>query len=243
MKYSAVIDQIVGNADDTSASFRAAVLRWLNLTRADIADRGVWRSAVRPKATFTASVSRAVGDEGTGIYGIGTTYERILGNYLYDVTNDATIRHEGLVSGYASDPDQSVTGNAQIWGDAGMNENGTGERYVRLWPIPSAQATIRFIGYLRLLDVTDENLETDPFFGSILPWSSTFAAGMRYYMDLDNNEDTNATVISKTVFDKAIKRRMSTNNVAPSGTMSLEPVNSGGAGSGFGRLNPSHFAN
>ena len=242
MKYSDVIDQIVGNADDTSASYRAAVLRWLNLTRADIADRGIWRSAVRPKATFTATISRAVG-EGTGIYGIGATYDRILGKFLYDETNNSSIIHEGLVSGYVTDPDESVEGNADIWGDAGMDDNGSGERQIRLWPTPSAQATIRFIGYLRLLDVTNENLETDPFFGKILPWASTFTAGMRYYMDLDNNEDPQAHVVSKTIFDKAILRRMNSNNVGSSATMSLQPVNGVGSVGVLGRLNPSHFEN
>ena len=237
MTYADLLDQIAGNADDSTGTYRTSARRWLNLTRADIASRGYWRSALRNNAFIQTEANKA-----GGVFGIGTSYEFISGDYLYDETNNTVIVHESNQDILGNDPDRSVTGQPSIWCDAGQSN--AGERQIRLWPRPDATLTISFTAYLRLTDVTpnEDNDTEDNFFGKILLWGPCFAAGMRYYADLDNNEEVTQSALQRQAFDNLVRQRMRANNVAPLSSNRIHPVK-GTVLPTLGRLDPAHFSN
>jgi hypothetical protein len=233
-----LLDQIAGNADDDSPSFRAAALRWLNLTRSYIADTCMWRTAYDPAATVATSAT--VTD---GLYDIGS-YEHISGSTMYDETNRRVILHESDATLQTIDSDKSTTGPPSWWSDAGFNTS-TNQRQVYFWPIPDGTFTIRFAGYRLLSDIgTLESRANDEYFGPINPWAATFVAGMRYFHDLDNNEDVNQQAIQLRTFDRMIEQRRKTNELSPTSSLMLLPLRtSGRRGPMKGILDPGHFAN
>jgi hypothetical protein len=232
-----LIDHIARAADDSDASYATAALTWLNLTRADIANSARWRSAVRVD-TFTTSAGTT-----DGLYAIAG-YEHLAEDWLYDETNDALIEHESKSTLEAIDTCKETSGNPTWWGDAGGND--FGQRQIYLWPVPNGTFTIRFTGYKLLADLTsaDTSLSVDPFFGPIAPWSNVLQDGMRYYHDLDNNEDSIQIGYQERRFRSALKRKKRVNDLAPISKTLLDNVRSrGGSYPVTARLDPGHFRN
>jgi len=236
MTFGDLLDEIAAQAGDESGTGRAQARRWLNLTRSYIADQAQWRSAFTADATFTTAAATT-----DGLYAL-SGYSSVSGDYLYDETNLLPIQFESFAALNAIDPDKTTTGQPSYWSDAGMDSNGL--RRIFLWPIPDSAYTIRYAAYKDLSDIAagNETLTLDPYFGPIPPWQSTFLAGLRYYMDLDSNEQPQQIALQKMVFDQQIKQRKRGNTVAPhaGGTLSrkrsvtINPT---------GRYDPAHYAN
>jgi hypothetical protein len=209
MTFADLLSEVAAQAGDTSAAFRVQARRWLNFTRAYIADRAEWRTALNADVTITTAAATT-----DGLYSL-TGYERVSGDYLYDETNEYPILPESLSALQAHDPDKSVTGNPEWWADAGVDSDDN--RQIYLWPIPDGAYVIRYAGYEVLTDIgeDDEQLSVDPFFGELTPWSPCLMAGLRYHMDLDNNEDAVQIAMQLKVFEGHIKRRKAKNSAAP----------------------------
>ena len=67
-------------------------------------------------------------------------------------------------------------------------------------------------------------------------------AGLRYYHNLNNNEDANQIVLSQRMFENEIKRQKVANSITPS-AMIRGRNNKTRAGIPAGRLDPAHFSN
>lgn len=243
MTFSELIDQITSNAGDDSPAFRTKCRRWLNLARSDIAAEALWKYALRAEATITTSSATT-----TGIYTLSDTttlpngIEFILGDSLYDQTNENTITHESKASQNELDPAKNTTGPPMWWGDAGATA--AGARRVYLWPIPDGTYTIMFDGYALLTDIDETNdADTvDPFFGPVPPWQGTFVAGMRYYYDLDNNEDPGQVGMQERKFIRQIGLRKMKNRLTLSARQRLDVVNTQMVQT-IGRFDPAHYNN
>ena len=236
MTFGDLLDQAAHDAGDTDGDYRTNARRWLNLTRAYIADRAQWRWAFDAVATFDTSAATT-----SGLYSL-TGYERVSGDLLYDETNNVPLHAEAFAVLQALDPDKSTTSSPTWWADAGTDSSGN--RRIYLWPVPSATYRIRYAGYRALSDVgeSQDDLSTDPYFGPILPWSPALASGIRYYQDLNNNEDATQIFAQKTVFDKLITSRRSNNEVSPHAGLDLRNVRSQGHVA-TGRFDPAHYNN
>ena len=243
MTFSDLIDQITSNAGDDSSTYRAKCRRWLNLTRSDIGSDGLWKWALRAEATFDTAAATT-----SGIYPLTDSsvssdgFEFLLGDSLIDRTNNRTIRHESMASMHEIDHDKETFGPPSWWGDAGATDAGV--RRIYLWPIPEGTYTILFDAYKMLTDVdeTQDALEIDPFFGPISVWAGTMAAGMRYYYDLDNNEDPTQTAIQHRQFMKQISKRRTHNRLSLSAPQRLHILTTQAIGT-VGRFDPAHYAN
>lgn len=229
-----LLDQITFGSGDSTGEYRLAALRWLNLSRSEAASMTRWATAVDENASFDTTSNNT-----TGVYELAG-YDAVLGDFLYDETNNEVIRHESYQLTHATDPDQSVNGPPIWWSHAGMTS--TGVMQVSLKPIPLATYTIRYPGYRRLTDFgsADEGLEIDPYFGPISPWASAFAAGMRYYRDLDDNAEINAAT-SHASFIHLVRMRMRQNNLGYQ-TLRAQDVRAPGAVA-MGRFDPAHYNN
>ena len=243
MTFSDLIDQITSNAGDDSPSYRTKCRRWLNLARSDVGTDGLWKWALRAEATFDTSAATT-----SGIYALVDTdestsgFEFILSDTLIDQTNKRTIQHESVASMHEIDHAKETFGPPNWWGDAGATDAGV--RRIYLWPIPEGTYTILFDAYKILTDVdeTHDALSIDPFFGPLSLWSGTFAAGMRYYYDLDNNEDPLQTRIQHSQFMKQISKRRNHNRLSLSAPMRLR-IQTTQVVNTVGRFDPAHYPN
>jgi hypothetical protein len=234
MNVGDLLNQVAYDAGETSGEYREAARRWLNLTRAEIADWGLWRSALKTDTFATAAATTS------GIYPM-TGYQALSLDTMYDETNNGPITHEAIKTLRDIDPDKSTTSSPYHWAEMGQDQ--AGEWNIYLWPIPDGAYTIRFQGYAHLDDLEDEDLEIDPFFGRLLPWSSTFAAGMRWYHDKNNNEEANQLLVSRNEFVRQVQRRATKNALAPATALRMRNIRSNAPFPGPGRLNPAHFDN
>lgn len=239
MTVSDLLDQVYFDAGEPGSAFRTSARRWLNLVRSKIAEEGPWQAAFRPNVEFTTAAS--VTD---GIYTLSddsTGFDYVVSAQLYDVTNSTTIKFEPRGRVRSADPDPT-TGPPTFWSDAGVDSNGF--RQVALWPIPAAAYTIRYDGYLTLTDLTsaDDNLSVDPFYGPISPWASTFVEGLRYYHDVNNNEDSAQVELQRRAFDVAIARRKAANRLSSTSPMASEVIRTQ-LHPQPGRFNPAHYSN
>jgi len=240
MTFADLISQTTFDSGDEGAGYKTAARRWLNLARSYIADQGLWKSALSARQTITTAAATT-----DGLYNIPSGYDRVFGDILFDETNNTPVFYDGLERLRALDPDISITGTPTFWADAGVESAG-GSRQVFLSPIPDGTYTIAFPAYAELADVTsnDDSNTTDNFFGNILAWSNCFAAGMRYYHDLNNNEDASQTEIQRRVFEAQIKRRKMKDKLTLTGSVQLSPVK-GSVDSAFGRgrFDPAQYPN
>lgn len=236
MTFRDLLDQVAGSAGDDSATYRADARRWLNLARSHIADSATWRSALDSTSTLVTSASNT-----SGIYAV-TGYREIVGTGMFDETNDAIIIHESLADMNAVDVAKDVSGQPNYWADAGMSTAGV--RQIYLWPIPDAAYTIRFSGIKELTDigVDDDVLTVDPYFGPLTEWASCLSSGLRYYQELDDNEDAAQQQLALGTFERAIRRRRQKNTIATSAVLVMRSVRAGNQ-SVVGRFDPSHYNN
>ena len=237
MTFKDLIDTLVRDSGDEGSGYRTNAFRWLNLVRQEAFRRGTWSSGKDSAATFVTSPAVL-----TGIYEL-TGYDSVAGDEMYDQTNDDIIHRdtEGTLKSF--DANVNEFGPPALWSDAGMTA--TGEVQVRLWPIPDAVLTIAFLGTKSLTDITsaEETLTVDPFFGSISSIGAMLQAGLRYYHDLNNNEDYVQVRGSKAAFFDAIKIYSQTSGADSVKVSRLEPVGRRPSVRRYGRLDPSHFSN
>lgn len=237
MTYKDLLDTLVRDSGDAGSDFRANAIRWLNLVRQEAAMRGSWKSAKDSAGTF--ATDPLVTD---GIYAL-TGFDFVVGDEMYDATNDCVIRRDTENTLKAFDANKNETGPPTLWADSGMNTDG--EVKIRLWPIPAEVLTIDFIGNKSLVDVTaSDELETvDAYFGSLSQVGAMIQAGLRYYHDLNNNEDYVQVRGSKAAFYDAIKIYSSNSGADSVKSSRLEPVGRRPLARPLGRLDPSHFSN
>jgi hypothetical protein len=243
MTISELLDQVVFDAGDEDTAYRIAARRWLNLTRSDLANRVLWKWAARSAATLTTSAATT-----SGIYSLvdaatsSTGFEFIMGDRFYDETNSNVVSHDSMMTLDGADPDKSTTGQPTVWSDAGTTSAGV--RQIYLWPIPDGTYTLRFNGYVLLTDVTDANDpdSADPFFGPISPWASTFTAGLRFYHDMNNNEDTNQVLLAKRLFDDQVTQRIKNNRLSLAEPLRMKVIKTQEIET-MGRFDPGHYSN
>jgi len=237
MTYKDLIDTLVRDSGDEGAAYRTNAYRWLNLVRQEAARRGSWSSGKDSVATFDTDPIAT-----DGIYAI-TGYESVSGDEMYDVTNDGVIRRDTENTLKAFDANENENGPPTLWADSGISA--TGEVQVRFWPIPAEIITIGFLGTKALTDITSaqEAVAVDPFFGALSSIGAMLQAGLRYYHDLNNNEDYVQVRGSKSAFFDAIKIYSQTSGADSVKTSRLEPVGRRPNARPYGRLDPSHFNN
>lgn len=238
MTIEELLDQAANDAGDNSTAFRNSARRWLNLARSYIADRHRWRAAVRTTATLSTAAS-------TARYALtdasSNNYERVISDIIYNQTNDTNVFYQDLQTLLAVDPDQDEEGTPSWWADAGSDSSGN--RLIQFYPIPDAVYVMNFAGYLKITDITsaDDTLSVDPFYGPISPWASCFAAGLRYYQDLNNNESDSRTEIQRRVFEQQIRNRRMTDNTAAGSRWQLQSWRQPSGVVNLGTLDPSVF--
>jgi len=236
MTFAELYDQVAGATGDASGAQRTNARRWLNLTRSHIADEHYWPSALDASATFSATV------KSSGIYTIGTSYDHIAGDWLFNTTDNMVVISEGLALERGVDVDKDTTGPPTVWAPAGMSTAGNYQIY--LWPRPSVVTTIEFHGVKRMTTITSASdaASIDPYFGDLQAWSACFVAGMRYFsMDTDN-EDAFSVNAAFSRFMKQVDRRKKRASVAPQATGRMAPVKASRT-MGLGRFDPAHYNN
>lgn len=240
MTYDDIIAHLAFDSGDNSSDYSMAVLRWINATRGYIANNGPWETTKRSNIYFTTAAATT-----TGIYVLqdqdNNKYDGMASDSMFDNTNELTIRHVNLAATWELDQDRSTTGQPTFWSDAGLDTNG--DRQVQLWPVPDGAFDIYFIGRAKITDITDSSVDTDPYFGPILPWSPVFLEGVRYFHDLSNNENYIQIRLQRKAFDQAIKSRKKTESLTVSSSLQFEPVNARGGFTNLGRLDPSVYDN
>ena len=243
MKISDLLDQMEANSGDDGGQYRNDARRWLNFTRSEIANAALWKMALRPEATFTTAAATT-----SGLYSLADSsesssgFEFIAGDKLFDQTNESPIFHESLGTTAEIDAAKGTDGPPTWWSDAGATS--VGVRQVYLWPVPDGTYTILFHGYRMLSDIAaaDDDKTADDFFGPISPWGACFIAGMRYYHDLNNNEEVNQMLIQERKFQKTIRRRLTQNRLSITATLRQKVVNTQII-STIGRFDPAHYQN
>jgi hypothetical protein len=236
MTFGELLDSIAFDAADTDGAYRTRALTWLNLARSHASNFAMWRSAIDPDVELTTAAATT-----DGLYSITGGYDQISGSFLYDETNENTIRHESFATLNAVDQAKETVAEPDWWADAGHDSNGDPQIY--LWPVPDGTYTIRLAAYKTVTDITDEDLAVDPYFGPLAPWAPAIMAGIRYYADLNNNETPQQSVAQLQVFERMVKLRARKNG-ANTGTLKLKNVRSiASSSTGMGRFNPSHYNN
>lgn len=235
MTFAQLFDTLVRDSGDPGGSYRSSLMTWLNMVRATAARGGTWRSAIDGDATITTSAANT-----TGIYEL-TGYEQVIGDLMFDRTQNYPVQHDSEQSMLSFDPNRDDFGPPIRWCDAGATP--AGNRNIRFYPIPNDVRTIGFVGYKVLSDVSSEALSIDPFFGPIIDKSPMFQAGLRYYLDLSSNEDATQIAIQKNVFNKTVKDALSDDRVDPQGSVRLDPVGRRMVSVVLGRLDPGHYSN
>lgn len=237
MTYKNLLDTLVSDSGDAGSAYRATAIQWLNFVRQEAAARGTWKSAKNSAATF--DTDPLVTD---GIYAL-TGFDSVVGDELYDSTNDNVIRRDVEMMLKSYDANKNETGPPILWADSGMTA--AGEVQIRLWPVPAEVITIDFIGNRSLVDVTSANelVSVDPYFGTISQIGAMLQAGLRYYHDLNNNEDYVQVRGSKAAFYDAIKLYSGNSGADSVRSSRLEPVGRRPYARPLGRLDPSHYSN
>lgn len=237
MTYKDLLDGLVQDSGDAGSNYRANAIRWLNLARQDAASRGSWKSAKNSAATFVTSASNT-----TGVYTLDGM-EQVVGDEMYDQSNDGIIQRDTENELLAFDANRDENGFPRLWADSGMA--GSGERQIRLWPIPLEVFTIGYIGSKLLIDVTSANELTslDPYFGPLSTMGSMLQAGLRYYHDLNNNEDIAMVGRSQGTFYKLISTHVQRSGVDTNSSSRMEPINRRPYSAPMGRFDPGHYGN
>ena len=237
MTYKDLIDALVRDSGDAGSGYRENAFRWLNFSRQEAAARGTWKSAKNSGATLTTSGSNL-----TGVYEL-TGFDCVTSDEMYDETNDCVIRRDTEHTLRAFDANLNQFGFPTLWADSGMTV--LGEVQVRFWPIPNAAFTIGFLGSRALTDITSANeaVSIDPFFGALSTVGAMLQSGLRYYHDMNNNEDAAQVGTSKSRFYAAIKTYSGNSGADSVSSSRLEPVGRRPYARPTGRLDPSHFNN
>jgi hypothetical protein len=237
MTYKDILDALVQDSGDAGSTYRANGIRWLNFVRQDAAARGSWKSAKNSSATFNTAASQT-----DGIYPL-TGFKYVIGDEMYNATEDEAIHRDTDNTLKALDANQNEFGPPTLWSDAGMTALGVPQ--VRFWPIPAATYAITFLGCKALVDVTsaDELVSIDPYFGPLSDIGAMISAGLRYYHDLNDNEDSQDTRSSRNEFYGAIRIYSGQTGSDSTRSSRLEPVGRQPNARPLGRLNPSHFDN
>lgn len=237
MTFKDILDTIVVDAGDTGTNYRANALLWLNLARQDAVAKGSWKSAKNSAASLTTTV-----DNTEGIY-VLTGFDEIIGGELYDVTHNGVVVHDTENTLLRMKVTPQLSGNPVLWADAGMSASG--EKQIRLWPVPADITVLNFLGTKVLTDITadDEDLTIDPFFGALSGVGSMLRAGLRYYHDLNNGEDTATTQTSLARFDKMIELLSAQSGIDANSGTQMEPVNRQRSFVAHGRFDPGHYRN
>lgn len=237
MTYKDLIDTLVRDSGDEGAAYRENAFRWLNLVRQEASARGSWQSSKNSAATFGTDPGNV-----TGVYDL-TGYDNVIGDEMYDQTNDCVIRRDTENTLRAFDANLNQFGFPTLWSDAGMTPYG--EKKVRFWPIPNDTFTIGFLGSVALLDI-DSSIEAnaiDAYFGPISSVGAMLMSGLRYYHDLNDNQDVAQISRSRSVFYDSIKVYGSNSGSDSVRSSRLEPVGRRPYARPTGRLDPSHFNN
>ena len=237
MTYKDLLDALVRDSGDEGTKYRTNAVRWLNLVRQDAAVRGSWRSAKNSAITVTTAASNTA-----GIYEL-TGIDEVIGSEFYDQTNNNVVHHDTENALMRSALPSDQTGPPTLWADAGITV--LGEKKVRFWPIPNGAFVLAYLGTKALLDVTteNENETIDPFFGPLSGCGSMLQAGLRYYHDLNNNEDVGMVSRSQGTFYKMIALVSGVSGVDANADTRLDPVNRRGYVIPGGRFDPGHYGN
>jgi hypothetical protein len=235
--YKDLIDTLVRDSGDEGAAYRTNAYRWLNLVRQEAMMRGSWSSGKDSVATFDTDPLVT-----NGIYAL-VGYASVMGDEMYDQTNDCVIRRDTENTLKAFDANANENGPPTLWADSGMNS--AGETQIRLWPIPAEVLKIAFLGQKSLTDITSaqESVSIDPYFGALSSIGAMLQFGLRYYHDLNNNEDYVQVRGSKAAFYDAIKLYSAGTTADSVKSSRLEPVGRRPNVRPYGRLDPSHFNN
>lgn len=237
MTYRDLIDTLVRDSGDEGAGYRTNAYRWLNLARQEAAARGAWKSAKTSSATFTTDP--LVTD---GIYALAG-FEQIVGDEIYDETHNNIIHRDTENELLAFQTTPTMFGFPVLWADSGMTT--LGEKQIRLWPIPNFVSTIGFIGSKLLADVSADNeaVAVDPYFGPLSTVGAMLQKGLRWFHDINDNQDAGQIKDSERKFFGAIKIYGGKSGVDSVSSSRLEPVNRRPHTHPVGRLDPSHFSN
>ena len=121
----------------------------------------------------------------------------------------------------------------------------SGEKQIRLWPIPNDERMIAFLGRRALTDISSDNeyLSIDPYFGPLSACGSMLSAGLRYYHDLNNNEDVASIGRSQATFYKMISLVSGQAGIDQNASTRMDPVNRRGGTIPRGRFDPGHYGN
>lgn len=237
MTYGDILDSIVQDSGDAGTTYRANLIRWLNFARQEAALRGSWKSAKNASSTLTTDIANV-----TGIYEL-TGIDEVVGGEMYDLTNNNPIERD--TENTIMRMELPLTfGPPVLFADAG--QTALGERQIQLWPVPDDVRTIAYIGNKALIDVTaaNEAVSIDPYFGALSGCGSMLQAGLRYFHDVNNNEDVATTGRSQSTFYKAISLCSAASGVDANGSSRLEPVNlRRGWARPMGRFDPGHYSN
>ncbi len=241
MTYGDLIAAIVRDSGDEGVNYAANAYRWLNFARQEASVRGSWPSAKQSEATFMTDAGNT-----TGIYPLisGTTaYDQVVGADMYDATNDCVIRRDTENTLKSFDANANQFGPPTLWSDSGMSSGG--DKQVRFWPIPEAAYEIHFLGSVALGDVTSAMAATDldPYFGPLSSVGGMLFAGLRYYHDLNDNQDVGQVSRSRAAFYDAIKMYAAADGADSVKMSRLEPVGRRPYAKPTARLDPSHFNN
>jgi hypothetical protein len=237
LTYKDLIDTVVMDSGDAGTNYRVNALRWLNLARQDAVAMGSWKSAKNSAATLTTNAAQT-----DGIYAL-TGIDEVIGGQMYDQTAHSVVERdtENLIMRMEVNPDQF--GPPVLWADAGMTS--AGEKQIRFWPIPEDERILAFLGTKALTDITSdqEALTIDPYFGALTGVGTMLQAGLRYYHDLNNNEDVSTIGRSQGTFHKMIKALSGQSGVDANAGTRLDPVNRRSFKLASGRLDPGHYGN
>ena len=237
MTYKDLLDTLVVDSGDAGTTYRANAWRWLNLVRQDAALKGEWKSSKKSPGTFTTDPANT-----SGIYPL-VGIDDVIGDEMYDDTHHLIIQRdtENMIYGLETTPYASTF--PRLWADAGMSD--AGEKRIRIWPPPTETFDISFIGRKALIDVSsaNENATIDAYFGPLSSCGSMLAAGLRYYHDVNNNEDISTIGRSQGRFDKMISIASQSSGLDTNATSRMEPVNRRSYARPMGRFDPGHFSN
>lgn len=236
MTFGDLIDTVVSDSGDAGAAYRANAIRWLNLARQEAAALGSWKSAKNSASSFQTDGNTS------GIY-LLADIDEVIGGQMYDTTSNTVIERDTENTLMRVNVNPPTSGPPVLWADSGMTASG--EKQIRLWPAPDDVRTINFLGTRALTDITsaNESMSVDPFFGPIVGIGAMLQAGLRYYHDVNNNEDVSVTGRSQGTFHKLIRVMSGMSGVDPNASSRMEPVNRRGMFTTRGRLDPGHYGN
>jgi len=227
---------VIADSGDQGANYRANAILWLNLARQESVLRGSWKSAKNSESSLLTDANT------TGIY-VLAGIDEVIGGQMYDTTANSVIERDTENTLMRMQVRPIVYGPPVYWADSGMTT--AGDKQIRFWPIPDDVRTINYIGSKGLTDITasDEMLTVDPYFGSLSGVGSMLQAGLRYYHDVNNNEDVGTIGRSQGTFYKAIILASGQSGIDNNSSTRMHPVNRRGGYSASGRFDPGHYGN